>query len=420
MAACRPFRGVRFRLAAPEDASPRIAPPYDVITPAEQADLLRQHPHNIVRLELPPAAADDPSPDARYARAARLYREWLAAGVLTRNPRPCLYLYGQRYATPGGPRERLGVLAALEVQPYEAGVVLPHEQTFPKHKEDRYRLLTAARAQFSPIFGLYSAPAAGVRQHLAARTAAPPAAVARDREGVEHRLWPVDDPEFAAWFAGTLADRQVFIADGHHRYETALRHREEQRAKAPDAPPAWFDYVMTFLVEMDDPGLVLLPTHRMLPELPLAPETMLRRLEPFFAAEACEPEEAAVLQRGQIGVVLPGGAARRLTLRHPRALEPLAPERSAAWRELEVAVLHRLVFRELLRLPEGATVLYTRDAEEAVRRAQAGEVAAFLLPPPPVAALKQVAAAGDKMPEKSTYFWPKAVTGLVVYDDGSL
>jgi len=143
------------------------------------------------------------------------------------------------------------------------GVVLPHEETFPKHKEDRYRLLTAAGAQFSPIFGLYSAPGEGVRERLASAAAAAPAAAAVDDEGVEHRLWRVVDPAFAAWAAALLEPRPVFIADGHHRYETALRLRTERRAAAPAAPPGASDHVMAFLVEMDDPGLVLLPTHRM-------------------------------------------------------------------------------------------------------------------------------------------------------------
>jgi uncharacterized protein (DUF1015 family) len=306
-------------------------------------------------------------------------------------------------------------MGALKVEPYEAGVVLPHEQTFPKHKEDRFRLLSTAEAQFSPIFGLYSAPECEVRAGLARVAAGPPAAVAVDHEGVEHRLWPVSDPEFLQWAAGVFEGRQVFIADGHHRYETALRYRDHRLAGAASGA---FDYVMTFLVEMDDPGLVLLPTHRLVRSgVPEATE-LRRLLERYFRIESTSLDEADALEHHQIGVVLPGGEAWRLTLADERALARLDNEHSDAWRDLDVVLLHRLVFQELLRLDEHEQIVYTRDPKEARTGVTDGEFAAsFLLPYPRVEELKQVAGAGDKMPEKSTYFWPKAVSGLVIYPE---
>jgi len=418
MAEVRPFQGVRYRLERPEQAEAVIAPPYDVISPAGADQLHERDPRNVIRLELPRDQPGDSDAENRYTRAAAQYRQWVESGVLARDEQPCLYVYGQRYTVEGGQQERLGLLGALKVEPYEAGVVLPHEQTFPKHKEDRFRLRIASRAQFSPIFGLYSAPDAGVRAALDRWAAGDPVAVAVDPEGVEHRLWPVDDAEFASWAAGVFEGRQVFIADGHHRYETALRYRDARRAEAPDAPLSSFDYVMTFLVEMEDPGLVLLPTHRLVKGGVPVPEELRRKLEAFFRVEETTLEAVDALEHHQIGVVLPGGAAWRLTLTDAGALDRLDQEHSAAWRDLDVVLLHRLVFQELLGITEHGDIVYTRDPAEARDRAASAEFAAcFVLPFPKVDELKAVAGAGDKMPEKSTYFWPKAITGLVIYGE---
>lgn len=414
MAEVRAFSGVRYRLDRPDEAAAVIAPPYDVVSPADAAALRERNPHNVIRLELPEAAETDTAAENRYTRAATLFQEWLKSGVFTRDEQPCLYVYGQRYTVDGRTQERLGLMGALKVEPYEAGVVLPHEQTFPKHKEDRYRLLTTAKAQFSPIFGLYSAPGQGVRAELDRWTSGEPAAVAVDREGVEHRLWAVSDPGFARWIGELFQGRQVFIADGHHRYETALRYRNERREADPEAAPAPYDYVMTFLVEMDDPGLVLLPTHRLVRGLDQAPDPA--QFEEHFSVEPVNLAEVDQLRHHQIGLVVADGEAYRFTLRDRNALDRLDTEHSAAWRDLDVALLHRLVFGEILPLGESAEIVYTRDPAEARSRVLSGEFqASFLLPHPRVEELKLVAGAGDKMPEKSTYFWPKAVTGLVIY-----
>ena len=414
MAEVRPFSGVRYRLERPDEATTVIAPPYDVIGPADAAALRERSPHNVIRLELPETQPTDSDTDNRYTRAAALFQEWQRSGVLEQDENPRLYVYGQRYNVDGRTQERLGLLGALRVEPYEAGVVLPHEQTFPKHKEDRYRLLTTAKAQFSPIFGLYSATGQGVRAELDRWAADEPAAIAIDHEGVEHRLWPVSDAAFQDWVSALFAGRQVFIADGHHRYETALRYHQEQVAQLPNAPLAAHNYVMTFLVEMDDPGLVLLPTHRLVRGLPEVPSPAA--FDSYFGIEQVSLDDVDTLQHHQIGLVLPNGNAYRFTLKDPKALDSLDTEHSAAWRDLDVAVLHRLVFGEIVPLAEGAEIVYTRDPAEARSRVLSGEFqASFILPHPRVEELKLVAGAGDKMPEKSTYFWPKAVTGLVIY-----
>ncbi|MGV3724406.1 MAG: DUF1015 domain-containing protein [Actinomycetota bacterium] len=418
MAEVKPYPGIRYRLAQPEEAAAVTAPPYDVISPAGQQALEERDPRNIVRLELSRDAEGDTDASNRYTRAADLFRRWLDEGVLVREAAPALYVYGQRYELGGVQQERLGVMAALKVEPYEAGVVLPHEQTFSKHKEDRFRLLSTARAQFSPIFGLYAAPEAGVRARLEAAATLAPVAAAVDSDGVEHRIWPVTDAEFINWAAEAFAGKQVFIADGHHRYETSLRYRNERRAETPGAPPSPFDYVMTFLVEMDDPGLVLLPTHRLIPAGLPSPEELRAKLEPYFRIEDTTLAAADDLAHHQIGVVLPDGRTWKLTLTDQGALSRLDTEHSAAWRDLDVVLLHRLVLEEALGLDEHAEIVYTRDPAEARDRVTSGEFqASFLLPSPNVEELKDVANAGDKMPHKSTYFWPKAISGLVIYEE---
>lgn len=419
MAEVHPFRGIRYRLERPDDAGQVVAPPYDVINPTQREELEARDPRNIVRLELPRDEPGDQSGTTRYAAAATRFRHWLETGVLARDNDACLYVYGQRYQrdADGPVQERLGLLGALKVEPYEAGVVLPHEQTFPKHKEDRFRLLCAAEAQFSPIFGLYSATGQPVRATIETQVQREPDATAVDPEGVEHRLWAVSDAEFAGWVAELFAGKQVFIADGHHRYETALRYRDARRAAGAAPEQAAFDYVMTFLVEMDDPGLVLLPTHRLVRKGIPEPAELRSKLEPHFHIEEIRVAQADELQHHQIGVVLPGGTTWRLTLRDPGALARLDQEHSDAWRDLDVVVLHRLLFAEVLHLDE-SEIVYTRDPQEARDGAVSGEFAAsFVLPFPQVEELKLVAGAGDKMPQKSTYFWPKAISGLVIYEE---
>jgi len=399
VAEVRGFQGVRY--AGRTDLTPVVCPPYDVISPALRAELAVRDAANFVHLELP--AGSDP-----YAAAAGTYAHWLASGIVARDPEPSLYLYGQEFVDPRGMRRRrLGILAALRLAPYEAGVVLPHERTFPKHKEDRYRLLAAAQAQFSPIFGLY-ATAGGVRVTLDRFASDAPTATA-EFDGVRHLLWRLPADDVQPWLDATFADRQVFIADGHHRYETALRYQQERRERERDAPLAWFDYVMIYLVEMGDPGLVCEPTHRLASvPLPAWPELAARLGDDF----AWDPVDALPdpLPDGEIGVLTVRGAARVRPRRRFR------PEPEGA---LEVAILHEVLLPRLYGdVPEFTYVHTLSAAAEAIRSGQAQ--VAFCLPPPRLADLRAMAAAGRRMPQKSTYFWPKAIAGLVVYDRGAL
>lgn len=448
MAGIRPFRAVRFDPAAAGDLAGVLAPPYDVISPQHQDELYARSPYNIVRLELGREEAGSAPGQDRYARAAEQYRAWLAQGILRPNAVPSVYAYEERFTYLGQERVRLGFFAALRVEPWEAGVVLPHEHTLPRPKADRLNLLRACGAVFSPIFLLYE-DGGNVRQELqrAVETAAPlvdvhltPGAVAEAAE--RHRLWALDRAA-AARLQQLFAEQRLFIADGHHRYETALTYRDERRAADPAAPPpgeAPYDYTLAYLASFDDPGLTVLPIHRLVRNVPdLDRHRLLLALERYFAirilpvapGEFLQQALAELRRAGEGGVHAFGlvGAAPRamhlLTLR-PAALQawlarPLEGH-SEAWRRLDVSILHALVLQECLGLGDEAVegegqVSFTRDAEAAVMAVERGEYQlAFLLNPTNPRQIRDVALAHDRMPQKSSFFWPKPPAGLVCLD----
>ncbi len=419
MAEIRPLRGWRYREETVGSIRDLIAPPYDIIGPEQAARLRARSPHNIVRLELPEGSEDPAESENRYARAASLSGAWRDERVLALEEQPALYLYAQDFRLPSGAAlRRLGLLAALRLEPYERGVVLPHEQTFPKHREDRRRLLSAARAQFSPIMGLYPG-GPDVRATLEQAAVAPAVAAATDDEGVTHSLWVRSDRDWLAWARVLLAERQVFIADGHHRYETALRYQQDQ---GHGLGARWSDYLLVYLVAMEDPGLALMPTHRLVRGLPAASGEALR--EPLARALPAQPHAGDPAAEAAPGTLrLLAGDREALTLRLPEGGLPasLAPERTAAWRSLEAVALHHWLLPAVLEGGEGTEVVYTRDAAEARARVASGEFqAAFLLPAPRVEQLRTIALAGERMPEKTTYFWPKAWAGLVIYGEESV
>ncbi|MBI3911570.1 MAG: DUF1015 domain-containing protein [Armatimonadetes bacterium] len=405
MAEVRGFRGVRYAREPGADLSSLVSPPYDVVSPDLQRALAARDPHNVILLELP-LPDNDP-----YATAARTFAAWKQNGTLARDVAPTVYVYGQEFCDAAGrERRRLGVLVALRLTPYETGVVLPHEQTFPQHKEDRFRLISAAEAQFSPIFGIYDAHGAP-RAWLKTFTSAAPAVQAA-YEDVCHSLWAIPEAEAADWLTVTFADRQITIADGHHRYETALRYQQERRQHAPGAPPSWFDYVMIYLVEMGDPGLACEPTHRLVTAPPLPPLSEVeRRLRDVFEVRPL-PAPPATLSPGEIGLLMPEAAA---VIRARQQLRRL-PEGS-----LEVVTLHQDVFPRLYGPEAPLKLSYTHTLAEAQACMASGSCqAAYLLPPPRLEDLRAMARAGLKMPPKSTYFWPKAIAGLVIYDRDAL
>ncbi|HTQ11151.1 MAG TPA: DUF1015 domain-containing protein [Fimbriimonadaceae bacterium] len=418
MATIRPFRGLRYTAHA-GSLGQLTAPPYDVLSPSQRDEYAARSPFNVVYLTLPESQPDDRSKYVKYARSAARLAEWRREQVLRPEPEPAFYRYAQRFRIPGTPDsfERTAVIALIKTEPYEKGVVLPHEQTFPKHKEDRLRILEATRAHLECIFGLYEDPNREILSAIAAAPASMKIETDSD-EGVHHCLEPITDSEQTQRLADLLEDRKVWIADGHHRYETACSFREAIGPREGLVPE---DFMMMALSSMSDPGLVLLPTHRVVQRMPISPEAMLGRLEPYFELRPADPaslmaeiESAKAKGSMAFGLALPGQAFV-LTAKDPAVLIGMVPgNQSGALKSLDVTILHSVIFEQLLGLQGLDAIAYTRDAAEAVSMAREG-AAAFLMNPPSVEDMRTIALGGEKMPQKSTYYYPKILSGLVIW-----
>ena len=401
----RPFRGILYRV--PEaDLARVLAPPYDVITPAYQAELYARDPRNVVRIVL----SREPG-DAAYESAALAYRGMLADGTLAQDPEAALYLLEQGFEEGGRRRRRLGLLARFRAEDPARRVILPHEQTRKGPREDRYRLLKATRANFSPIFLMFGDAAGAFRSLAAAVTAEAPAVGYTDDAGVSHRLWRVGEPAQIEGFARALAGRQAYIADGHHRHATALRYRDET---GPEG--AWTFGCFT---PLEDPGLLVLPYHRILSTAPplAAIRTSLSGL--FRLSEADGPREAAARAAASraphaFGFAEAGGHAV-LAEATPEALALMPRDAPPSLRALDTYFLHRVVLSGLLGASDDA-VSYVHSLGEAVEALDAGTCRmAVLLRATPIPQIVDVALAGESMPAKSTFFHPKLPSGLVIH-----
>lgn len=452
MAEIRPFAGIRYDLSAVKDLATVITPPYDVISVADQVRYHIRSPHNAIRLELAQESLSDTAEDNRYTRAVEQFASWLRDGVLRQDSRPALYLHEQEFF--GG--RRLAIYAEVRLEDWHRGIIFPHQLTLAEPKEDRLALLRHAQLNTSPILAMYEDPRGQIQQILKRSMVQRPEVEFVDEAQERHRLWILDQPAWIREIQIVLRDQPLFVADGHHRYETALAYRNELRGGRPgfsDDHPA--NHVLMALVDLEDPGLVVFPTHRLIranalppgaltgfgdrlrahfdiQELPLAlPDDRDQQLDDVLAAimgtagagrQEAPPRMAMVAPDASgLGVRgAPGPQEIRyhlLTLKDPARLERPGMA-SEAWQHLDVTVLHYLVLEQLLGLGEQAwrqgAIAYTRDPRVALDQVVAGRHAmAFLLNPPPVHAIKELALAGDKMPQKSTYFYPKLPTGLV-------
>lgn len=431
----RPFRALRFDPSTIADQARVVAPPYDVIDEAERQRLLDRHPANVVRLDLPGEERGDEADD-RYRRAARTLATWRSDGTLHKDPHPSIYVYEQTYRVPGTDvsRTQRGFFARLRLESYgpESGV-LPHERTLSGPREDRYKLLRATGVNTSPVVVMYDDPEGAGSPVLKAVSGRAADVDLFDDDAVRHRLWAVPaDGDSAAGVAPLLeaASRApVTIADGHHRYETALRYRDERRmSRSCEEDPA-FDYILTLFLEATTQPLTVLPTHRILRNLGEAGvDRLLAGLDELF--EVRRVGEAGDLRTtfDAIGMAEGGGGRFGLwtrnggaSLRAKRgAFDQHASRGGDAVRALDVSLLGVAVERLAGIGPDavaGGAVAYTKSASQAIEtvdRAVDGADAAFLLEPTPVASIAAVAREGHVMPQKSTYFYPKALSGLVI------
>jgi uncharacterized protein (DUF1015 family) len=409
MAEVKPLTALHYNPAAVPSLAAVTAPPYDVIDPRQRAELLERSPFNVVEIDLPEApGGGDP-----YQHAAETLEAWTLDGVLTADREPSIWALTQDYAVPGGDRRtRCGFLARVRVTDYGPGLVRPHERTQPGPKEDRLRLTRATRHNLSPIFSLHSG---SVWSEIEPHLGDPPWAEITDAEGTIHRVWRIAEPSVHDAVAAGLADAELLIADGHHRYETARIYADEVGGEGPHR------HTLMCLVSLDDPGLTIFGTHRLLSLDGAGAERLEDGIRRHFEAEDAvesDVDPSAVGGPGAFGL-LGRGQNRRLRLRDPGAIEAALPDRSQAYRRLDAVVLEELILKGALDMSGDDIAAkrglgYAKSVDEARARIEDGDYdVAFLLRPTPVSQVREVAAAGETMPPKSTFFFPKLLTGLV-------
>jgi uncharacterized protein (DUF1015 family) len=437
----QPFRGLRYNLERIEEGiSSVISPPYDVISPDGQRFYHEQSPYNVIRLELGEERATDSQQDNKYTRAASTLKDWLKDNILVHEPVPAFYAIEHRFNHKGVGKHRWGLTARVRLGDPGTTGARPHETIMETRVSDRLQLLRSCRVNVSPILGMVRHDGGGgLVPLLSGLVTGDPAVTAVDHQGVTHNLWVITDNrsigEISRWCAG----RALYIADGHHRYQTAVAYQEEQRANRPASTgDEAYNFAMMNLIDADDAGTVALPAHRLVRLTgPAALAGLRDSLVSLFDVEYLEPAGTSqsdrletvldILEnrgRERITIGVYGLEAGRFCLLTPRQKAKvdslLPPERSREWRELDVAVLHWIILGQLIGVDtpekEEECLKYTQDAEEAIARVDSGEYGvAFLMSPIPVSSILAVADAGDRMPPKSTYFYPKLPTGLVMY-----
>ena len=402
------------------DLAQVVAPPYDIITAEDQKRYYRQDPRNVVRLIAGEVKASDNTEDNKYTRAAGFFQEWLRTGIIRRETQPGAFIYEERFKDPllGEERRRVGILAVSELEPFGTGI-LAHERTHARAKADRLSLTRAVGANLSPVFALFQDPSHEVARLLEPVMREKPRLSVTLQGNEEHRIWslPVDDR--LKRIAAVLRESRLFMADGHHRYETALNYRNRMRLEHPDAPAdAAFNFALIMLVDADDPGLIILPTHRLLRDLEnFDGKELLRRLPESgpVTRRADRASLLAAMQEGsshRVGIGLADGSMATVDLSEPAGdADPVA--------RLDVSLLHREILEKHLGLEEKVLdeeryLSYSRDPEFVLAEVAEGRAqAAFLLRPPEVSDVLAVAGAGRVMPQKSTYFYPKPLSGIV-------
>jgi uncharacterized protein (DUF1015 family) len=408
MAEVLPFRALHYDLDRVGGLQSVVAPPYDVIDAAQRAELLSRSPHNVVEIDLP-QAADGGDP---YAHAADVFAAWQRDGVLVRDDEPALWALEQRYTGPDGQgRTRHGFFARVKVEDYGPGRIRPHERTHPGPKEDRLRLIRATHANLSPIFSLYDDPEEAAWAALAPHLQTPPWSEVTDDDGTVHRLWRVTDPDAHAQVAAALGPAELLNADGHHRYETARVYHEEGGA----------GHVLMCLVALQDPGLTVFPTHRLLTRIENR-DALRDTIQRDFEIESVQDDALEPTGDGPVRLGYLDAHHRRplmLTLRDPAIAAAALPDKPEPYRHLDTAVLEAVVLKGALGMSEDDIshlngLDYARDYAQARERVESGAAeAAFFMRAMPVEQVRDVAATGESMPPKSTYFFPKVLTGMV-------
>jgi uncharacterized protein (DUF1015 family) len=438
MAVVAPFRALRYNPARISSIENVVTPPYDVISPRRQEEFYQADQRNIIRLDLNKEREEDDAGNNRYARSAGHLAKWMEEEVLLRDPEPAFYPVSTTFSDPeGGQHLRHGFFTLMKVENYGQGAVLPHEKTFSATKEDRLKLLKATQCNISPIFAIFPDDDSQVEQALDRYREKAPLHKLVDPDGQEQILGRVSDPRAIAEISKLMADKVIFIADGHHRYETSMAYRDYMRGQYPDAPAnASFNYVMVYLCAMSDPGLLTLGCHRMINRLSgFDARDFLALASPYFTHReiplgpgvgAAREQMMRLIKQGQgadptFGLVARGsGSLFVITLRQGVMDNGEWPDLPAEMKSLDVEVLTHVVLEKILGLDEIARdrehlIAYRSDTEQVIDEVLDGDAdLAFLLNPTLVTQVQAVAEAGLVMPRKSTYFFPKALSGLAM------
>ncbi|MBN1395672.1 MAG: DUF1015 domain-containing protein [Pirellulales bacterium] len=424
------FRGVRYNLGRVGSLSDVVTPPYDVIDDKLQDHFYKLHPNNFIRVDLNRIEpGDDDEKNNRYTRAAKFYKQWLDEGVMTVEADPAVYVYHQEFTVNGQTHVRRGFLARQRLSRFGEGKVFPHEETHPAAKADRLMLTVTTKTQLSPQFGLYPDPECEAQNLLEEAIAGKTPLVATDHLGVVHRLWPVTDVEVHAKLSAVMGPKPMFIADGHHRYETACNYRDQVYDSGFLSKDHPANYTLMMCVAMDDPGMIVMPTHRLFTGVPeMTFEELTEKLGACFKCRPAGegPEVATAVweeietadEQGQIGLYTRKDGRwmiAKLTDAGRAKMAEAAKEHGDEWRGLGVSLLHRLIIEELLGCKELPKPNYVHLIEEVVDGLKTGEYPlAAVVMPATVANVRSISLSGERMPAKSTYFYPKLLSGLVV------
>lgn len=425
-----PFNGLIYNKDKVGDYSKVVTPPYDVINPEMQSEFYERSPYNFVRVDLTKEGGAE-----RYPIAKKVYEDWVKSGVLAQDSKPAFYFHHQTFGLPDGTQiTRKGFFGVRRIEDFSEGGIKPHEKTLEGPKTDRLNLTRAVNANLSPVFSLYSDVDKKIDRLVAEIKSNPPDIDFKTVEGERHEIWKVTDPKVIAAIEAQLGPQHLFIADGHHRYETALNYRNERRkANPPSDGLEPFNYSLMYFSNLDDEGMIILPIHRALHGVPgFKVENLLEKLRPHFEIEKLPALDNAEMV-ARLKKAGEGAHAFLLVTSDPKTTylvsithdawqkSPIAEMVHESLTNLDVTVLHRLVFEEILKItPEAQAkqenLIYWKDTQRAINETRSGKCdVTFLLNPTRVEQMKQVALAGEKMPQKSTYFYPKILSGLVIY-----
>ncbi|MFH0763969.1 MAG: DUF1015 domain-containing protein [Candidatus Omnitrophota bacterium] len=412
----KPFKAVRYNTAKVKDMSRVVSPPYDVISPKLHDELYRRDEHNFVKIELNRIEPSDGETRNRYTRSRDLFESWLKDGVLARGDNDALYIYALKYNKPAKTIEQVGFIGLMGLEPEGGNRVLPHENTLAAPKEDRLKLIRAVKANLSPIFVLYEDRAHGLTQILKKFMSGNKPLIDIESDGVRHRLWKIEDRNSIRKIGKMMARKDIFIADGHHRYEVSRMYSREAGTDSSK-------YMMVYFVEMDDRMLTVLPAHRILKNIGnLNKDEVLKRAERFFRVEKAASLNALMARMSKasgkhaFGMYLGKKDYRLLRLKSVKDSDKAIENKPAPWKRLDVSILHHFIIQHMLGIrDDDDNVEFLKSAEDSVDAVDSGKFKlAFFLNPTKVTEVKKIAGIGERMPRKSTYFYPKPLSGLVI------